>query len=291
MIRLGLDSNMMDFVTLMTNPKDGVVGLHTRMSSVLNVNRKKLESVSQAIFNNAITRQKLPGFHAAQITQIGFKRLNETVKERIYHKELRYHPNGERYIEIMLPASAFGLSRNDPMWNDLRKKYEQDGLSVEEIEEKIDQHMLSYLQNKGLDTLIGYRIPTEGKQSVCVMKVVGFTPDAYGSTIVVPDDWVAQTGSDFDIDSIYGIQYSTRQNSDGSIEKIKYSTNAKENYISYVLRNLDKESKQELIAAKKSDKFDIAEQLAKENNLESFEIYSKKIMLVKIQEKLEIIKF
>lgn len=276
MIRLGLDSNMMDFVTLTTNPKDGVVGLHTRMSSVLNVNRKKLESVSQAVFNNAITRQKLPGFHAAQITQIGFKRLNKTVKERIYHKELRYHPNGERYIEIMLPASNFGLSRNAPMWNDLRKKYEQDGLSVEEIEEKIDQHMLSYLQNKGLDTLIGYRIPTEGKQSVCVMKVVGFTPDAYGSTIVVPDDWVAQTGSDFDIDSIYGIQYSTRQNSDGSIEKIKYSTNSKENYISYVLRSLDKESKQELIVAKKSDKFALAEQLAKENNLESFEIYSEK---------------
>lgn len=276
MIRLGLDSNMMDFVTLTTNPKDGVVGLHTRMSSVLNVNRKKLESVSQAVFNNAITRQKLPGFHAAQITQIGFKRLNKTVKERIYHKELRYHPNGERYIEIMLPASNFGLSRNAPMWNDLRKKYEQDGLSVEEIEEKIDQHMLSYLQNKGLDTLIGYRIPTEGKQSVCVMKVVGFTPDAYGSTIVVPDDWVAQTGSDFDIDSIYGIQYSTRQNSDGSIEKIKYSTNAKENYVSYILRSLDEESKQELIAAKKSDKFALAEQLAKENNLESFEIYSEK---------------
>lgn len=276
MIRLGLDSNMMDFVTLMTNPEDGVVGLHTRMSSVLNVNRKKLESVSQAIFNNAITRQKLPGFHAAQITQIGFKRLNKTVKERIYHKELRYHPNGERYIEIMLPASNFGLSRNNPMWNDIRKKYEKDGFSVEEIEEKIDQHMLSYLQNKGLDTLIGYRIPTEGKQSVCVMKVVGFTPDAYGSTIVVPDDWVAQTGSDFDIDSIYGIQYSTHKNSDGSIEKIKYSTNARENYISYILNNIDKESKQELIIAKKSDRFDITEQLAKENNLESFEIYSEK---------------
>ena len=42
---------------------------------------------------------------------------------------------------------------------------------------------------------------------------------------------------------------------DGSIEKIKYSTNAKENYVSYILRSLDEESKQELIAAKKSDKF------------------------------------
>ena len=57
--------------------------------------------------------------------------------------------------------------------------------------------------------LIGYRIPTEGKQSMAVMKVVGFIDDALGSTIVVPDAWVAQTGSDFDIDSVYGIQYAT----------------------------------------------------------------------------------
>ena len=63
-----------------------------------------------------------------------------------------------------------------------------------------------------LRTMIGYRIPTEGKQSMVVMKVVpypgsedGFLPSAYGSTIVVPDEWVTQTGSDFDVDSVYGM--------------------------------------------------------------------------------------
>lgn len=280
MMRLGLDSNMIDFVTLVDTPLEDKVGdngfgLPTKMTPILNINRKKLESISQAIFNNAITRQKLPGFHAAQITQIGFKPFRNKVQNVSYAQQLRYHPNGERYIEVMLPASAFGLNRNDAIWNDIRKKYEADGLSTEEIEAKIDSHMLNYLKSKECDTVIGYRIPTEGKQSVCVMKVVGFTPDAYGSTIVVPDDWVAQTGSDFDIDSIYGIQYSVRRNDDGSFEKIKYSTDPEKNYISYVLRSLEKDNREELLRAKQSEKFVLAEQIAKEHDFMSFEDYSK----------------
>lgn len=277
MIRLGLDSNMMDFVTLKDIPledKSGQngFGLQSKMPAFLNANRKKQESVSQAIFNNSITRQKLPGFHAAQITNVGFS------------EDLRYHPNGKRYIEVMMPASNFGLNRTDEMWENVRKEWankeiEENGikrkLTTDEIESKVDEAMLSYLRAKGLDTFIGYRIPTEGKQSVCVMKLKSFISDANGSTIVVPDDWVAQTGSDFDIDSIYGIQFSTRKNKDGSIDKIKYNTNPKENYISYVLKSLDEESKQELLVAKKSDKFYLAQQLAKENNLSTFEDYSK----------------
>lgn len=277
MMRLGLDSNMLDFVTLKDTPvedKSGQngFGLQTKMPAFLNANRRKLESVSQAIFNNSITRQKLPGFHAAQITQIGFKPLRNQVTNHSYSKQLRYHPDGKRYIEVMLPASNFGLNRDDEMWRDLYNNYVAQGLSVEEIEAKIDQAMLDYIKEKGLDTFIGYRIPTEGKQSVCVMKVVGFTPDAYGSTIVVPDDWVAQTGSDFDIDSIYGIQYSVTKTRK-SIDKIQYSTDVKENYVNYVLNHLNKDDKKELRGHKKDEIFDYAKEYAKDNSLMTFEKY------------------
>ena len=88
---------------------------------------------------------------------------------------------------------------------------------------KSDEELLKELQDSGLDTVIGYRIPTEGKQSICIMKVVGFTDDTLGSTIVVPDDWVAQTGSDFDIDSVYGIHFKSYINKKGKAKKIKYN--------------------------------------------------------------------
>ena len=224
-MRLGLDSNMMDFVTLNASMPIAANGcpnpvMPTYLSNVVN----KLESISQAMFNSAITRQELPGFHAAQITNVGFKATKDQVS---YSKELKYHPNGERYIEIMLPASNFGFAKN------------ADGTYKKSKEE-----LLKELQAAGLDTLIGYRIPTEGKQSVCVMKVVGFLDDAQGSTIVVPDDWVSQTGSDFDIDSVYGIQYNTYIDKHGNIRKQDYSEKLDiYDYANYVNRHLEKADK------------------------------------------------
>lgn len=379
-MRLGLDSNMMDFVTLNVSMPIAANGcpnpvMPTYLSNVVN----KLESISQAMFNSAITRQELPGFHAAQITNVGFnskkytkenpfnlygidktkfdvevydrektpgykskalriyikgkkkgwfelvkdkednnysvhfktttekigkveqdgKIVNPSTKEErdelytalrnaipnganvstwgsisdggvyalnklgkgwkkvgertIKHKKddkdivipvyqknglttsktLRYHPateehpEGERYIEIMLPASNFGFAKN------------ADGTYKKSKEE-----LLKELQDAGLDILIGYRIPTEGKQSVCVMKVVGFLDDAQGSTIVVPDDWVSQTGSDFDIDSVYGIQYNTYIDKHGNIRKQDYSEELDiYDYANYVNRHLEKADK------------------------------------------------
>ena len=257
-MRLGLDSNMMDFVTLNAECPVSVNGLPnpvmpTYLSNVIN----KLESISQAMFNSAITRQELPGFHAAQITNVGFKATKDQVS---YSKELKYHPNSERYIEIMLPASNFGFAKN------------ADGTYKKSKEE-----LLKELQDAGLDTLIGYRIPTEGKQSVCVMKVVGFLDDAQGSTIVVPDDWVSQTGSDFDIDSVYGIQYNTTINADGNIQKVLYNDLAGKSYDDYVKSQLNSEAKDKLKKAIKEgvNETTALNNVATEYGLQSREEFSK----------------
>lgn len=250
--RLGLDSNMMDYVTLATDQvfadaSNGGKAI-TNMPTFLSAVSTKLESIAQSLFNSRITRQTLPGFHAAQITNIGWKakhapivyKLNSSgkgkgfadtiteeefnklpLKNRMFYtktkgnigasKELRYHPDGKSYIEVMLPANNFGLKRT-----------KEDGTL------KTDEELLKELQDSGIDTMIGYRIPTEGKQSVCIMKVVGFTDDALGSTIVVPDDWVAQTGSDFDIDSVYGIQFKGRYDKESKFIKYEYKEGDKE---------------------------------------------------------------
>lgn len=257
-MRLGLDSNMMDFVTLNTSMPIAANGcpnpvMPTYLSNVVN----KLESISQAMFNSAITRQELPGFHAAQITNVGFKATKDQVS---YSKELKYHPNGERYIEIMLPASNFGFAKN------------ADGTYKKSKEE-----LLKELQAAGLDTLIGYRIPTEGKQSVCVMKVVGFLDDAQGSTIVVPDDWVSQTGSDFDIDSVYGIQYNTTINANGDIQKVLYNDLAGKSYDNYVKSQLNSEAKAKLKKAIKDgvNETTALSNVATEYGLQSREEFSK----------------
>lgn len=257
-MRLGLDSNMMDYVTLAEQAINPITGRpNANMPMILSNAITKLESVSQSVFNRAITRQTLPGFHAAQITNVGFKATKDQVS---YSKELKYHPNGERYIEIMLPASNFGFAKN------------ADGTYKKSKEE-----LLKELQDAGLDTLIGYRIPTEGKQSVCAMKVVGFLDDAQGSTIVVPDDWVSQTGSDFDIDSVYGIQYNTTINANGDIQKVLYNDLAGKSYDNYVKSQLNREAKAKLKKAIKDgvNETTALSNVATEYGLQSREEFSK----------------
>lgn len=215
-LRQGLDSNILEFFTLNEDSPYTELGrANTIMPTYMTNMMSKAQNVCQSMFNNAITRQKLPGFHAAQVTNVG------------YSKRLRYHPNGGRYIEVLLPKSNFGFAKNE------------DGTY-----KASDEELLEQLQRAKLDTIIGYRIPTEGKQSICAMKVVGFTDDAQGSTIVVPDDWVAQTGSDFDIDSVYGIQYSSYIDKHGNIRKQSYSDELDiYDYANYVNRHLEKADK------------------------------------------------
>lgn len=240
-MRLGLDSNMMDYVTLAEQAINPMTGRpNPNMPMILSNVITKLESVSQSVFNRNITRQKLPGFHAAQITNVGFKATKDQIsysKELHYHPVTKEHPEGERYIEIMLPKSNFNFAKNeDGTYKDVDEVRDENGELV--------GGLLKQLQDAKLDTLIGYRIPTEGKQSVCVMKVVGFLDDAQGSTIVVPDDWVSQTGSDFDIDSVYGIQYSSYIDKHGNIRKQSYSEELDiYDYANYINRHLEKADK------------------------------------------------
>lgn len=233
-LRQGLDSNILEFFTLNEDSPYTELGrANTVMPTYMTNMMSKAQNVCQSMFNNAITRQKLPGFHAAQVTNVG------------YSKHLRYHPDGGRYIEVLLPKSNFDFAKNE------------DGSYIEPDEIRDEDGnliggLLYQLQRAKLDTIIGYRIPTEGKQSICAMKVVGFTDDAQGSTIVVPDDWVAQTGSDFDIDSVYGIQHNTYIDKDGDIQKVAYKESFGKLYDDYVKEQLNDEAKVKLEEAVKN---------------------------------------
>ena len=165
--RLGMDENFLDYITPASN---GRPSMPTFMNNVSN----KLESIAQAVFNTSIIRQTLPGFHAVQVTNVG------------YSRKLKYEVTDEGITAEIMVAP----------WND----------EIKEIIRKYGKdEARKQLEIIGADEFIGYRIPTEGKQSIVKMKVVDFLDDSQGSTIIVPNEWVAQSGSDFDVDTIYSI--------------------------------------------------------------------------------------
>lgn len=205
--RLSMDSNFMEY--LIPNEFGNPI-----MPNFMNIVTAKLESVAQSIYNNKITRQVLPGWHAAQITGVGYsKRLNFDPKTGI--------------MEVRLPRWSNIIPKT--------KNTEEEAALIKQIEEE------------GLDIHIGYRIPTEGKQSISILKVVGFTNDALGSTIIVPDEWVTQTGSDFDVDSVYGISWEMYSIKDKKTNKISLhkipfeedTIDERNLYTRYVKNNID----------------------------------------------------
>lgn len=240
--RLGLDENFIDYIT----PDE--LGNPTMPNYMNNVS-SKLESIAQAIFNSNITRQKLPGWHAAQVTQVGHgmkvldsngklrelkyhpaiitnKETGEEISEEDYNKlsdedKNKYNIKQEAYAEVMIPRWS-NLIPNTP-------------------------EAIKMIQREGLDIQIAYRIPTEGKQSVSVVKVVGFLDDVYGSTIMLPDEWVTQTGADFDVDSVYAISheiYAVRDKKTKAVTNIKKWTadaagNDLKMYRRYVYDNIE----------------------------------------------------
>lgn len=227
--RLGLDDNSLDYATLTGNPYDPS---ETVMPNYFGIMINKLESIVQSLVTKAVTRQTLHGFHAAQITNIGYVELGHKAtikgdKSLKYHPEGYYNPTTNKYVtieqynnledktgfekatlpwaEVKLPYSAFGIDRNSAHYRNMT-----------------DKEIIAELEAKGLDVFIGYRIPTEGKQSISVMKLTDFIPDGSGSTIVLPNEWVPQTGADFDIDSVYGIMHKVIIDGKGEIHRIEY---------------------------------------------------------------------
>lgn len=220
--RLGMDSN---FIEYLTPDEFGNPAMPNYMNNV----SSKLESIAQAIFNSSITRQKFPGWHAAQVTQVGhgMKVLDNNGKLR----ELKYHPK-------VIVNKETGAKIEETEYNKLsdedKNKYEVKQEAYAEVMIPRWSNLIpntpeaiEMIQKEGLDIQLAYRIPTEGKQSVSIVKVVGFLDDVYGSTIMLPDEWVTQTGSDFDVDSVYGICHSLKvvKDKNGNIKRIKkYST-------------------------------------------------------------------
>lgn len=270
--RNGMDSNLLDYFSMKDGQITGVLSakafnaINTKMPLYMSNMSAKTQSVVNAVFNSSITRQKINGFHCAQVTNIGFRR---TKKDIHTSTKLKYHEDADLTnsdkskrntgtMEIAMTYSAFGVnteaSHYKKLYNDaLNQAMNELGIkdsNNDDVKLKtkdiFDSAIIKELEAEGLDKVIAYRIPTEGKQSMTVAKIAHFLDDAQGSTIIVPDEWVAQTGSDFDIDSVYGIQHKSYIDKlTGQVHKIQYKkkgTFTDEDYNRYVLRNsnLDK---------------------------------------------------
>ena len=154
--RLGMDSNFIEYLT----PDAFGVPI---MPNWMNIVQTKIESIAQSIFNSMIARQTLPGWHAAQVTNVGYskklkyhpdvyrniKNRNETISIEEYDKlpddkKSEYEKSTDGYMEVLLPR-----------WSKLLPQRPKDSNLTQE---EWDAQLLKQLEEEGLDIHIGYRI-------------------------------------------------------------------------------------------------------------------------------------
>ena len=182
----------------------------------------RFESLLLSLFTNEVTNQKFPGFSAVQFSG-AFFRTNKKASE-LTQEQQEDKMQGVEWIKGHDPTQRLRATRDSESGiitaevvvarPELFKYKDGTPIPINEL----DPELLE---------MLGYRIPTEAKHSMVVFKIVGFTPRATGDIIILPDDIIAQTGSDFDIDKMQVMMYSS--NNKGRKTKYDNTKSASEN--------------------------------------------------------------
>lgn len=131
---------------------------------------KRFENILLSLFKNNILKQRAKGMSAVQVADFGWSKTKEL--------QIKANKKGGIYAEIALPY-------------ELVHKL---GLKVGDMLENVEEGLLEG---------IGYRIPTQGKNSMIALKVVRILPPNMGAVIQLPAEITTIMGSDFDIDKMY----------------------------------------------------------------------------------------
>ena len=151
--------------------------------------RNKVEELLLSVFKNNIQRQKIRGGNVVLVSNFGYTKELRT-------KYINDDPNqGVEYIPAYMPAYMSDMYRDY-----LVEKHDRDGSSYWTID---FEALKKNHPDEDILKIIGYRIPTEDKYSIMPIKIVGFMPVVAGTTIMLPEDIIAMSGTDFDIDKLF----------------------------------------------------------------------------------------
>lgn len=151
------------------------------------VTKSKVEAMLMSLINSNIIRQKVSGDAMIQGASSGFEKLGSRVEGSNELKFYRESKDGNTLpMEIKVPFSSH--------YRDLLNKYK----TIEGVNQAIKDGSI----DKRLVELVGYRIPTQGLNSIEYMTITEFLPEESGNLIILPTEIVAKSGGDYDIDKL-----------------------------------------------------------------------------------------
>ena len=179
--------------------------------------KNKIESLLYSLVNNNVLRRKMPGGQYVLQASTGFETELKAITQEDFDAARRdkkdLHDLGLKPLKFYRKQDPDNPnSKTLAMQVYLPSKYKDAfGERIDNISE-VDPELLQ---------LIGFRIPTEGLNSIDFIEVAGFLPPAYGDTVVVPSEIVGKAGSDYDIDKL-SIYFPNAYRDGDSVKRIKF---------------------------------------------------------------------
>lgn len=185
----------------------------------LSGNEKKLSSLLNSIVDNRIRKRKREGISGVLVSDIAVatnpeykSNITYTTMNRANQLRSMRDENGKIIeAEVIVP---FRFRDNNGKKLSISQFLTKDDNGNTIIDsEKIPSDVLD---------IIGFRIPTQGLNSMIAIKIVGFLPEGYENVIIAPVDVVAQMGSDFDVDKMFQ-DYVNTTYEDGKLRRLNAS--------------------------------------------------------------------
>lgn len=199
---------ILDEITRRELPDNIAVGIETDENNQFispleaNVNYKKIKEILYSTIENNILKPKVNGGPKILLSSLGYDSVNINGKEVGTSRKYKFYQekNGKYTCQIGIPF-MFGTEI-------LAQIEKSQGIKFASQKEGF-KHVLEYLNTteEGKDLLrgIGFRIPTQGLNSVDHFEIVEFLPPQMGDVTIFPAEITTKAGSDFDVDkmSIY----------------------------------------------------------------------------------------
>ncbi len=210
--RRKLPENMKRALDTYLNPLTGNIELVNAIETMSNP--RQLEGVINSLLDKHIHAPKMNGKSLILASVVGFEKRGDIKVETINGKKvltssrLKFYSKGEDGKTLPMEVMMTNF-----MYDKLKKKSK-----LSDVE--LMKHLMT---DEGQELLkgIGFRIPTNGMNSIDTFKVVPFdlkynedgtidyenskmfVPDTYGDMVIVPGELTVKAGSDFDGDRLY----------------------------------------------------------------------------------------
>lgn len=196
--------------------------------------RDWIQTKITSFVNKAVVDVNTPGGSAIQMSSFAYEAVGRSVKTDAelgsafnQGKKLKFLAK-EGHMQVILSENFFGDILPEELksasFYSKRKWLIDNGI--------IGSRMVDGVEVESKPYGIGYRIPTQGLSSMFSFQVADIMPTTIGDTIIVPEEFTAMTGSDFDVDKLYLATYTYK---DG--KRVSSDEKSEQGYVNKLLDN------------------------------------------------------